>query len=65
MLRIFALIFCYVFKGQSYTALQKLEKFIDTIYDDEKIIDDLNKITKQGIMKEENPRIEEIAKEIF
>ena len=22
---------CYVFKGQSYTALQKLEKFIDTI----------------------------------
>ncbi|MFW9915265.1 MAG: tetratricopeptide repeat protein [Candidatus Thorarchaeota archaeon] len=61
------LMFCYVFKGQSYSALQKLDQFMETIHDSPSIWDAFFKTVQTGKMLQasENKAIGSIAERIF
>jgi tetratricopeptide (TPR) repeat protein len=61
------LMFCYVFKGQSYSALQKLDQFMETIHGSPSIWDAFFKTVQTGRMLQtsENQAIGSIAEEIF
>lgn len=58
---------CYVIKGQSYSALQKLSRFSDAIKWKTEIWDSLNKSIKTSEMLELNnpPSLGEVVNEIF
>jgi hypothetical protein len=61
------LLFCYVFKGESYSAMQKLDKFIANAIGSSNIWESLRKatITGQTNLVEGNSSIEKWIKEIF
>lgn len=61
------LMFCYVFKGQSYSALRKLDQFMETIHGSPSIWDGLFKTVQTGKMLQtsENKVIGSIAEKIF
>jgi hypothetical protein len=58
---------CYVIKGQSYPALQKLTRFIEAIKKNSEIWDALNKAIKTSEMLELNkpPALKTVIDEIF
>ncbi|MCG3218256.1 MAG: tetratricopeptide repeat protein [Candidatus Heimdallarchaeota archaeon] len=61
------LLFCYVFKGESYSAMQKLDKFITNALESSLIWESLQKASTTGDTSfvKGNESIEEWIKEIF
>jgi hypothetical protein len=58
---------CYVIKGQSYPALQKLSRFTDAIRENSEIWETLNKSVKTGEILEldKPPALKTVIDEIF
>lgn len=58
---------CYVIKGQSYPAQQRLSRFTDAIKTNVEIWDTLNKAVKTSVMLELNnpPSLGNVINEIF
>jgi tetratricopeptide (TPR) repeat protein len=58
---------CYLFKGQTFLAKQKLTKFVDSIKSSEKIWETINKFYKTNRVVElkDHPSLELVIKEIF
>jgi tetratricopeptide (TPR) repeat protein len=58
---------CYLYKGQTYPAKQKLTKFIETLQKDPSIIRDLNDFSKTSQVLEikDNSSLEILIKDIF
>jgi hypothetical protein len=42
------ILFCYVYEGQSYSALNKINTLSTAILEDKKIVEDIDKSTKTG-----------------
>jgi len=59
--------FCYLFRGQTYSARKKLTKFIEEVQDDESIWNSLEKHYKNGQILELNeiPQLESLITKIF
>ncbi|MBN1800775.1 MAG: hypothetical protein JW891_04670 [Candidatus Lokiarchaeota archaeon] len=60
-------LFCYIFKGHSYCAQQKIHNFLDSLKNDEKLVNEFNNYykTNQAINIENFPKLESIIKNIF
>ncbi len=58
---------CYLFKGQTYLAKQKLTKFVDSIKSSKKIWESINKYynTNRVVELKDHPSIELLINEIF
>jgi hypothetical protein len=61
------LLFCYVFKGESYSAMQKLDRFIANAHGSTKIWESLKRASTTGDsnLVKGNDSIEKWIKEIF
>ncbi|MBD3189521.1 MAG: tetratricopeptide repeat protein [Candidatus Heimdallarchaeota archaeon] len=60
------LMFCYVFKGQSYSALQKLEEFIHLLETEKNLLEELTQSASEGqIALVKSRKLEEIAENVF
>ncbi|MFW9992106.1 MAG: tetratricopeptide repeat protein [Candidatus Odinarchaeota archaeon] len=57
-------LFCYAFKGQSYSAMQKLDKFIEDL-NSKNIWKALTKASEYGVFGPELDTVDELAAEIF
>ncbi|MFX1378740.1 MAG: tetratricopeptide repeat protein [Promethearchaeota archaeon] len=59
--------FCYLFKGQTYLARQKLKKFVDSIQNSQKIWETINNYytTNRVVELKDHPSIELLINEIF
>ncbi len=59
--------FCYLFRGQTYLAKQKLTKFIEEVQDDKTLWQSLEKHYKNGQILElnESPQLESLITKIF
>ncbi len=59
------LLFCYIFQGQSYTAIQKLDRFVDNVQDSQQLRNAILNIRTKGRPKTIMKTIEEAIIEIF
>lgn len=60
------LMFCYVFKGQSYSALHKLEEFIHLLETEKNLLDQLTQAADKGhITSNKSQQLTKIATKIF
>ena len=60
-------IVCYLFKGQSFLALQRIKHFIDTIQNDKKIWEPIKKYYQANRLVQEKdiPSLDSLVNEIF
>lgn len=59
-------LFCYVFKGESYTALKKVDKIIEALQEDIDLWNSLENTVDSGLLNHEtNHTIEQIVTEVF
>jgi hypothetical protein len=59
------LLFCYVFQGQSYTAIQKLDQFVDNVQNSKQLRDAILNIRSKGRPKAVKQTVEKAITEVF
>jgi len=60
-------IFCYLFKGQSFLAQQRMKQFVDTIQNDKKIWEPIKKFCQANRLVQEKdiPSLDSLVNEVF